>query len=58
MNGANEFGNTPWYVFVTAGYAVVGVCLLTYAIFSALSLKKTLKSLKDEGFVNDEGKKL
>jgi hypothetical protein len=47
------FGNTPWYVFVSAGYAVVGVSLLTYAIFSYLSLKNTLKCLKDEGFLQN-----
>jgi hypothetical protein len=54
MNTVSEFGNTPWYVFVTAGYCVVGVCLVTYAIFSALALKNALKSLKDEGYTQED----
>jgi hypothetical protein len=54
MENVNNFGNTPWYVFVASGYIVSGLCLIGYAIFSTLVLKKSVQSLKDEGFMEEK----
>jgi hypothetical protein len=49
-----DFGNTPWYVYVTAGYAVVALCLIAYTMYSKIASTRAVKALEDEGFLKEE----
>ena len=48
-----NYGNiTPW-VYVWAAYGISGFSLLAFAVWSYIARAKSLKILKDEGFISD-----
>jgi hypothetical protein len=50
----SEFGNTSWVVFVTAAYTVSALALLGFALFAWGVRRKSLRSLKEEGYLSDD----
>lgn len=48
-----EYGNTGWQVFVYGTYAFVTLVYCIYVSFSLRKRNKALKSLQEEGFLEE-----
>lgn len=49
----SEFGNLGWQIFVYLSYGIVGLSLILYTAYACVARIKSLKSLYEEGFLEN-----